>query len=208
MRLASHWTYASWFTALRIYAGLFWLAHGVPKFLNAAMFMPPSGFMPMAVSKAAQSQTGFYHNFLTGVVIPNINVFAELVRLGEVLVGCSLLLGVFTRFGGLVGCVLALNYMALNGEFSSWTTIGTLDAAAFVLSFLMLAVPAGRVAGVDGLLYRRPVSKRTGGRSGNRGRASQTACKLTGRTRCAPSPCGIVVGGRGEVGEWLKPVVC
>jgi thiosulfate dehydrogenase [quinone] large subunit len=159
MRPASHWSYAAWFTALRIYTGLFWLSHGVPKFLNPDMFMPPNGFMPMAVSKAAQSQTGFYHEFLVTVVVPNINIFAEFVRLGEVLVGCSLLLGVFTRLGGLVGCFLALNYMALNGEFASWTTIGTLDAAAFVLSFLMLAVPAGRVAGVDALLRPGPVRK-------------------------------------------------
>ncbi len=160
MRMASHWTYAGWFTVLRLYAGAFWLTHGVPKFLNGASFMPPSGFMPMLVSKAAQSQTGFYHNFLVGTVIPNITLFAELVRLGEVLVGCSLLLGIFTRFGGLVGCFLALNYMAAQGEFKSWTTIGSLDAAAFVLSFLMLVVPAGRLAGVDSMLYRRPV--RTG----------------------------------------------
>ena len=136
MRMPSHWTYAGWFTVLRVYAGLFWLAHGVPKFLNSAMFI--------------------YHQFLSSVVIPNIGVFGELVRLGEVLVGCSLLLGIWTRFGGLVGCFLALNYMAIQGEYASWTTIGSLDAAAFMLSFMMLAVPAGRVAGVDALLWRGP----------------------------------------------------
>ena len=156
MRMASHWTYAGWFTVLRLYAGAFWLTHGIPKFLDSAAFMPPSGFMPQAVQKAAMSQTGFYHDFLLNVVTPNITLFAELVRLGEVLVGCALVLGVFTRFGGLVGCFLALNYMALNGEFSKWTTIGSLDAVAFMLSFLMLAIPAGRVAGVDALLVRRP----------------------------------------------------
>ena len=160
MRLASHWTYAGWFTVLRLYAGLFWLVHGIPKFLDSAAFMPPSGFMPQIVQKAAASQSGFYHDFLVNVVIPNITLFAELVRLGEVLVGCSLVLGVFTRFGGLVGCFLALNYMAANGEFSKWSTIGSLDAAAFMLSFMMLAVPAGRLAGIDALLGRRVVVRK------------------------------------------------
>jgi thiosulfate dehydrogenase (quinone) large subunit len=160
MRMASHWTYAGWFTVLRLYAGAFWLSHGIPKFLNSAAFMPPSGFMPQAVQKAAMSQTGFYHDFLLNVVTPNITLFAELVRLGEVLVGCSLILGVFTRLGGVVGCFLALNYMGLNGEFASWTTIGSLDAAAFMLSFLMLAVPAGRVAGVDAMLVRRTAARK------------------------------------------------
>lgn len=157
--MPSHWTYAGWFTVLRLYAGAFWLAHGIPKFLYSDKYMPPSGFMPQIVQKAAMSQTGFYHDFLLNVVTPNINLFAELVRLGEVLVGCSLILGVFTRFGGFIGCLLALNYMAINVEFTSWTTIGSLDAAAFMLSFLMLAVPAGRVAGVDAMLVRRPVRK-------------------------------------------------
>ncbi len=104
--MPSHWTYAGWFTVLRVYAGLFWLAHGVPKFLNSAAFMPPSGFMPQAVQRGIMSQTGFYHDFLLNVVTPNIGLFGDLVRLGEVLVGCSLLLGIFTRFGGLVGCFL------------------------------------------------------------------------------------------------------
>jgi uncharacterized membrane protein YphA (DoxX/SURF4 family) len=145
---------------LRLYAGVFWLSHGIPKFLNSAAFMPPAGYMPQAVQKSIVSQTGFYHDFLVNVVTPNITLFAELVRLGEVLVGCSLVLGIFTRFGGLVGCFLALNYMGINNEFTSWTTIGSLDAVAFVLSFLMLAVPAGRVAGVDAMLGRRqPVRK-------------------------------------------------
>lgn len=157
--MPSHWTYAGWFTVLRLYAGVFWLVHGVPKFLNSAAFMPPSGFLPQIVQKAIDSQTGFYHDFLLNVVSPNINLFADLVRLGEVLVGCSLLLGLFTRFGGLIGCFLALNYMAINGEFSTWMTIGSLDAAAFMLSFLMLVVPAGRVVGVDAILVRRPVRK-------------------------------------------------
>jgi uncharacterized membrane protein YphA (DoxX/SURF4 family) len=160
MRIASHWTYAGWFTLLRVYAGVFWLSHGIPKFLNSASFMPPSGYMPQLVQKAIMSQTGFYHDFLLNVVTPNISVFAELVRLGEVLVGCSLLLGVFTRFGGAIGCLLALNYMAAKGAFSDWTTIGSLDAAAFMFSFLMLAVPAGRVAGIDALLVRRPAVRK------------------------------------------------
>ncbi|HET7815213.1 MAG TPA: TQO small subunit DoxD [Candidatus Baltobacteraceae bacterium] len=154
MRMPSHWTYAGWFTLLRIYAGIFWLVHGIPKFLNAPMFMPPDGFIVKAVQNGLTTHHGAYHAFLANVVLPNINLFAELVRLGEVLTGCALLLGIFTRFAGLIGCILALNYFTLNGGFGSWTNVGSLDAAAFMLSLMFLAVPAGRVAGVDALLYR------------------------------------------------------
>lgn len=159
MKMPSHWTYAGWFTVLRLYAGAFWLSHGILKFVYSASYMPPSGFMPQIVQKAMMTQTGFYHDFLLNVVTPNMTLFAELVRLGEVLVGCSLVLGVFTRFGGFVGCFLALNYMAINGEYSSWSSIGSIEAAAFMLSFMMLVVPAGRVAGIDAMLMRRPVRK-------------------------------------------------
>ena len=37
------------------------------------------------------------------------------MRFGEVLVGLSLFLGLFTRLGGFFGIVLPLNYMAVRG---------------------------------------------------------------------------------------------
>jgi uncharacterized membrane protein YphA (DoxX/SURF4 family) len=158
MRMPSHWTYAAWVTLLRVYAGVFWIVHGVPKFLNGPAFMPPKGYFAEALSRALPMHHGAYHVFLANVVAPNAYLFAELTRLGEVLTGCALLLGVFTRFGGLVGCFLAANYFMINGEFGNWRNLGSLEATAFVLSFMFLAIPAGRVAGVDALLYRRPLA--------------------------------------------------
>ena len=117
--------------------------------------MPPGGAMSQTVARAAQSSTGFDHDFLVNTVQPNIGVFAELVRLGEVLTGISLLLGFLTPLGGLAGCFLALNYLAAKGEFHSSAGLGTLDAAAFALSFFCIVLPLGRVAGVDTLLVRR-----------------------------------------------------
>lgn len=152
--MRGQWTLGFWFCVLRIYAGCFWLAHGVPKFLHSATFMPPNGFIVQAAQHAASSQSGWYHVFLAGTVLPNIHVFAELVRLGEVLTGCSLLLGIFTRAGGAVGCFLLLNYMAVNGEFASWTTLGSVEAAGFMLSLTFVLVPAGRIFGADALLLR------------------------------------------------------
>ena len=140
---------------LRIYTGVFWLVHGVPKFLNSDAFMPPNGFMPQLVAKAASTNAGWYHDFLVNVVIPHIALFAELTRLGEVLVGFSLLFGLFTRFGGLVGTLLALNYLTANTALASYSALGTLDAAAAVLSFTHVVLPSGRTLGVDALFTRR-----------------------------------------------------
>lgn len=145
-----------WLLLFRLFAGVFWLVHGLPKFLNPAMFMPPNGFMGQIVARATQTSTGFYHDFLVHTVQPNIGLFAELVRLGEVLTGISLLLGFLTPLGGLVGCFLALNYLAVAGEFHSAMGFGSLDAAAFALSFFCIVLPVGRVLGIDALLVRRP----------------------------------------------------
>jgi len=144
------------FAILRIYTGIFWLVHGIPKFLNSDAFMPPQGFMAQMVLKGTQTTTGSYHDFLVSFVTPNIALFAEFVRLGEVLVGFSLLFGLLTRVGGLGGIFLALNYIAAKGAFGSWETFGTLDAAAIALSALHVVLPTGRTLGVDGLFGHRP----------------------------------------------------
>ena len=146
---------SGWLLIFRLYAGSFWLIHGIPKFLNPSMFMPPNGYMGQMLAHATQTSTGFYHDFLLHTVTPNINLFAELVRLGEVLTGLSLLLGFLTPLGGLVGCFLALNYLATAGEFH-WSGLGTLNGVAFALSFFCMVLPVGRFAGVDALLVRRP----------------------------------------------------
>lgn len=144
------------FALLRIYAGIFWLSHGIPKFTNQAMFMPPTGFMTILVAKATQQgTTGWYHDFLVSVITPNIQLFAELTRVGEVLVGCSLFFGLLTRLGGIGGAFLAFNYLMAKGGFSSFESLGTLDTAAIVLSLTNVVLPTGRSLGVDALFARR-----------------------------------------------------
>lgn len=147
---------SGWLLIFRLYAGVFWLVHGLPKFLNPGMFMPPNGYMGQMIAHATQTNTGFYHDFLANTVTPNIGLFAELVRLGEVLTGISLLLGFFTPLGGLAGCFLALNYLAAAGELRSFTAVGTINGAAFMLSFFCIVLPVGRFCGIDSLLARRP----------------------------------------------------
>ncbi|MDP9110986.1 MAG: DoxX family membrane protein [Candidatus Eremiobacteraeota bacterium] len=155
MRLPSARYYATWIAVLRIVLGSIWLAHGVPKFLQSAQFMPPTGFMPTAIAESVKSHSGFYHDFLLNVVTPHAAIFAELVRLGEVLVGLSLLFGLLTRLGALGGVFLALNYYFLNNPKPSFGSLGTLDFATLVLSAVIFVLPAGRMLGVDALLGRK-----------------------------------------------------
>ena len=155
MKLPSSRTYGGWLALVRVLTGLIWLIHGIPKFTNSAAFMPPSGFIVSYVQEGIGKTAGPYHDFLVGVVQPNIGIFAELVRLGEVCVGISLVLGLFTRLGGFFGILLPLDYMAARGALTTFTDWSTVDACMALLSAISLVLPTGRVAGLDAFFARR-----------------------------------------------------
>jgi uncharacterized membrane protein YphA (DoxX/SURF4 family) len=159
--LPSSSTYAVWLAFVRVLTGVMWLAHGISKFTRSAEFMPPNGLITTYVTRGLQNSTGFYHVFLVNVVQPNLSLFAELVRLGEVLVGVSLVLGALTRVGGLFGVLLTLNYIAAHGHILSTTTLQSLNFGLLVLSAISLVLPTGRVLGIDGFFIRSKRSPTT-----------------------------------------------
>jgi uncharacterized membrane protein YphA (DoxX/SURF4 family) len=156
--LPSSRTYGFWLAVARIFTGALFLDHAIPKFTNAQFFLPPNGFMTKMIAGGIANTTGPYHDFLANVVQPNIGIVAECVRVGEVLVGCALILGIFTRIAGLGGMFLTFNYLMAKGgggTLDGWTGI---DGAVFALSALNAVMPTGRVLGLDALLFaaRRP----------------------------------------------------
>jgi thiosulfate dehydrogenase [quinone] large subunit len=159
--LPSSRTYAGWLAFVRILTGAIWLIHAVPKFLHPETFLPPSGFFADFLQKGIASTTGPYHDFMLSVVSPNAIVIANFVRFGELLVGISLVLGLFSRLGGLFGVVLPLNYMAGRGALMTLSGWGTLDAALALLSAISLVLPTGRIAGFDGLRTPRAPARPT-----------------------------------------------
>jgi uncharacterized membrane protein YphA (DoxX/SURF4 family) len=160
--LPSPRTYASWLAALRIYTGIFWLLHGVPKLLNPKFF-GSGGMMVGMIQDTAATTTGLYHDFLVNVVVPHAALFSHLVAWGETLTGVSLLLGLFTRLGGLVGIFLPLNYFMMKGAYTSISGLGGMDAAAMALSAINLALPTGLIWGLDGVLPWSRLGRRSAG---------------------------------------------
>jgi uncharacterized membrane protein YphA (DoxX/SURF4 family) len=154
VKLPSSSTYGFWLAILRFYTGAFWLMHGIPKFTQSQDFMPPTGMMQNFVNSAVANTHGPYQSFLTYVVLPNASVFAELVRLGEVVTGCLLLLGCFTRTGAVIGMLLSLNYLTAKGGFNHLSMWSGIDAAAFSLCFTAFVLNTGKVLGIDALLGR------------------------------------------------------
>ncbi|MBV8198007.1 MAG: DoxX family membrane protein [Candidatus Eremiobacteraeota bacterium] len=159
MNLPPSRTYAGWLAILRILTGFIWLIHGVPKFLRSDEFMPPNGFIVNYITTGVARTTGPYHDFLVNVVQPNIGVFAELVRLGEVCVGISLVLGLLSRLGGLVGMILTLDYMAARGGLDTFNAWSSVDACMMLLSAVNVVLPTGRFLGVGALFGRRPARR-------------------------------------------------
>ena len=156
--LPSNRTYGFWLALARIFTGVLFIVHALPKFADAGSFLPPDGFIVKMVSNGIASTSGPYNEFLSGVVLPNIGIFAECVRVGEVLVGCSLILGLFTRLGGIGGIFLMINYVLVggaSGAVQGWTG---LEGAVLTLCALNAVMPTGRVLGFDALMGRvRPL---------------------------------------------------
>jgi uncharacterized membrane protein YphA (DoxX/SURF4 family) len=152
--LPSNRTYAFWLALARITVGGIWLIHGTSKFLQADKYLPPDGYMAKIVAGGVATTVGPYHDFLANVVTPNMGLFAELVRVGEVLVGSLLVLGFLTRLGGLGGMFLTANYMLAKGMLGSQDGWGGLDGATFVLSAINFVLPTGRAIGLDWFFSR------------------------------------------------------
>lgn len=160
MILPSARTYAGWLALVRILTGAIWVIHALPKFLKSAAFLPPDGTFAVYLQRGVGITSGPYHDFLANVVVPNAALFAELVRFGELLVGISLVLGLFSRLGALFGVLLPLNYMAARGAIGTVNGWGSADAMLALLCLISLILPTGRITGFDGLrtprVARRP----------------------------------------------------
>lgn len=154
MKLPSATTYAFWLAIFRLYTGAFWLMHGIPKWTQSATFMPPSGLMTQFLNEAITNTTGPYQAFLTNIVLPNSWLFAEMVRTGEIVAGLLLFLGLFSRWGAVIGVLLSLNYLSANGGLAHLRVWDTINSAAFVLSLMNVVLPTSLVLGIDGLFAR------------------------------------------------------
>jgi thiosulfate dehydrogenase [quinone] large subunit len=134
---------------LRIYLGVIFLLAAWPK-LGGDFTPGLTGFLQKV---ALENGHPFYREFVRRVVLPNALLFASLITWGELLVGVTLVLGLFTRFSAGVALVLVVNYMLAKGAWF-WTPSSN-DAAFAVISLALLIGAAGRTLGLDAFLARR-----------------------------------------------------
>jgi uncharacterized membrane protein YphA (DoxX/SURF4 family) len=146
--------YGAWLAVFRILVGAMWLIHGYGKLTDPQWALPNGNCYQFVTGMTANTQ-GFYHDFVTGTVLPNITVFAHLIAWGETLTGVSLVLGLLTRVGGLVGFLLPIQYFIGKGAYTHLDSYAGLDTLTSLASALNLVLPTGAVFGLDALIGRR-----------------------------------------------------
>ena len=146
---------------LRMFSSLAWLisafvgkdAKLAPSFLSGAGLAQrvSDTFVHSAIAP-------FVSDLLRNVVLPHAQLFAIFIAAGDLAIGVSLSLGLFTRAGGMLAIVRALMNIAIAGKLGM-DTLGFNALLAFVGAVAIVSA-AGRRWGVDVLLLRRwPASR-------------------------------------------------
>jgi uncharacterized membrane protein YphA (DoxX/SURF4 family) len=101
-----------WPSVFRIVAGLFWLYYASQKWQGV-------GWMkPLIETTARVNPIPGLHEFLVAVVVPNWFPFALVQAAGETVAAIALILGIATRWAGVLGVLLAAN-LALTVAFAT-----------------------------------------------------------------------------------------
>jgi uncharacterized membrane protein YphA (DoxX/SURF4 family) len=115
-------------TAVRVALGLFWISQFSWK-PPPTFGCPNDGFCLWVNKEIEHPLIPLYANFLRAVIQPNIIAFGWFTFLVETATGISLVLGLFTRLGGLVGTLWSLNLLvgllAVPGE-TWWYYVSTI----------------------------------------------------------------------------------
>jgi thiosulfate dehydrogenase [quinone] large subunit len=133
---------------VRLLVGLLW-------FQQLFWKLPPSfaGLYKYVVREGRYTFLPGYGYIIQHIFLPNFIVLGAFTWTAELLVALSLLFGVFTRLGGLVATLLALQlYVGLAYAPGEWYwTYGML----VLLGILLVIIPSGRRLGVDQWLASR-----------------------------------------------------
>jgi thiosulfate dehydrogenase (quinone) large subunit len=140
---------------VRMAASVFFLLFGEYKVTGPGF--AHGGFQNYLQDYIANSAVSFYRPFLAGLILPHAVFFGYLVGVVELLIGISLLVGLWVR----PACVVAILFL-LNMLLATWWEPGhgvpvwryfgaELDHLPLLLLFIIFfAADAGRVWGLDG----------------------------------------------------------
>src|SRR5262245_37654575 len=134
---------------LRFFVGCMWWQQTLWKLPPTYTDLPDrSGGLRYWVSKVVTGPAFSWHcDFVPYIVQPHFLVFAPLVYAAEVFIGISLILGLATRFGALLGALMAVNlWLGLYRTPNEWPWTYFF---LIVIQLLFVIYRAGRSLGAD-----------------------------------------------------------
>ena len=143
---------------VRVLVGAVWLNGAIEKLLNPEF---PQQFVTSLEAGGFVSQAPpFFRAFMQGTVVPNAELFAQLMRVGELTLGIALILGLLTNFAAVGSTVLSVMILLSQGGVGLGTGLGTpefftMNLLIALVSVVILFSPAAKALSVDSRLARR-----------------------------------------------------
>ena len=139
---------------LRVLVGTMWWQQSLWK-------VPPHydwGLIHWMQEMVEHASTPLQSDLVRDLMLPNIAFFGPLVYAIEVAIAVSLILGVATRVGALLGSLMAINlWLGLYNAPGEWPWTYMF---LVILQLIYLIDPPGRSLGVDALAWRRGATSR------------------------------------------------
>ena len=139
---------------LRIIVGTMWWQQSLWK-------VPPHydwGLIHWMQEMVEHASTQLQSDLVRDIVLPNIAIFGPLVYAIEVAIAVSLILGLATRLGAVLGALMAINlWLGLYDAPGEWPWTYMFIV---VVHLLYVLDPPGRSLGVDALAWRRSDASR------------------------------------------------
>jgi len=143
---------------VRVLIGTVWLNGGIEKLLNPefprqfAVSLQAGGFVSQAPP--------FFQDFMKAFVVPNAELFAQLMRAGELTLGIALIVGLLTNLACIGSVGLSAVILLSQGGVRLGTGLGspeflTINVLVALISIVVLLSPGAKRLSVDYRLAER-----------------------------------------------------
>ena len=143
---------------VRVLIGAVWLNGGVEKLLNPSF--PKQFAVSLQAGGFVSQAPPLFQEFMKGYVVPNAELFAQLMRVGELTLGIALILGLLTNLAALGSIGLSAVILLSQGGVGLGTGLGspeflTINVIVALISVVILLSPGAKELSVDSRLAER-----------------------------------------------------
>lgn len=145
-----------WNWLVRLIIGAMWWEQSLWK-------LPPtySGLLYWVKEMEKWASIGLQRQFVKDMVLPHFFFFAPQVYLAEVLIAVTLMLGLFSRLGGFLGALMAINlWLGLYRSPAEWPWTYFF---LIIVQIMFVIQRPGRSLGLDAILLQREKDSASGG---------------------------------------------